>query len=405
MLNNNGNKERNPYLSIVIPVYNVEKYLRKCLDSVLNQNYRDFECILVDDGSLDKSGEICDQYAEIDARITVIHKTNGGLVSARKAGLQKANGEFVGCVDSDDWIEKDYFESLVNRQIASGADIVAANHFRDIGEQSYAVFNNIAPGIYTKETILSQLIYSGTFFIFGLHPSLCTKIIRREILNTTQMSVDEEIFCEEDGAVVYPSVLEAKQILLTEICGYHYVQHQGSITKTAYADDLRRLKIVFWYLKNAFVQKGAIGELHFQLNQWKKFIFVERQIGVFDEKNDKETILFPYGGIAKGSRIVIYGGSRLGQTINRYVIEEKLAEVVLWIDKAYENFQNQGLAINKPEDIQTLSGKYDYVLLASVTESIVISMKQYLIDMQVPESKILWLKESFIEEEYQFEDE
>ena len=127
-------KIKNPYLSIIIPVYNVEQYLKKCLESVLNQTYQEFECILVDDGSTDASGRICDEFAISDSRITVIHKENGGLVSVRKAGLKNASGRFIGCVDSDDWVEPDYFEKLLKMQKKYDADIVAGNLFRDIGE-------------------------------------------------------------------------------------------------------------------------------------------------------------------------------------------------------------------------------------------------------------------------------
>ena len=103
------NLNENFSISIIIPVYNVEPYIEKCLESVLDQTYKEFECILVNDGSTDKSGQICDRFAAIDSRIRIIHKKNGGLVSARKTGLKEASGQFIGGVDPDDWIEKDYF--------------------------------------------------------------------------------------------------------------------------------------------------------------------------------------------------------------------------------------------------------------------------------------------------------
>lgn len=387
--------KQNPYISIVIPIYNVEQYLEKCLNSVLQQTYQDFELILVDDGSTDASKEICDRFASLDSRIIVIHKQNDGLVSARKAGLVRASGEFVGCVDPDDWIEKDYYDQMIQAQKETGADIVAGNHFRDIGPQSYTVPNNIPIGLYRKEDILHKMIYTGIFFEFGLHPSLCTKLIRKKILDITQMSVNEDIFCEEDGAVIYPSVLEADKILITDVCGYHYVQRQGSITKSGCEDDIRRLRLVFTHLEKVFADKGMWKDLRYQLKQWEKFIFLERHIQVFD-KRMAGTILCPYGGILPNSRVVIYGASRLGQTINRYISENNLGKNVLWIDKAYENFRKQGLQINPPEDIQKLKDEYDVVLIASVTESIVHSMKEYLLKLQVPEDKMLWLTEKFI---------
>lgn len=101
-----------PEISIIVPVYKVEKYLKKCVDSILNQTFKDFELILVDDGSPDNCGKICDEYAHKDSRVKVIHKENGGLSSARNAGLDIAQGEYIGFVDSDDWIEPDMYEIL-----------------------------------------------------------------------------------------------------------------------------------------------------------------------------------------------------------------------------------------------------------------------------------------------------
>ena len=109
-------------ISVIIPVYNVELYLRRCIDSVIKQTYKNLEIILVDDGSTDKSGEICDEYASLDNRISVIHKENGGLSSARNAGLKNAHGEYFGFVDSDDAIVEDMYEYLY--------DILLKNYFR-----------------------------------------------------------------------------------------------------------------------------------------------------------------------------------------------------------------------------------------------------------------------------------
>ena len=115
-------------ISIIVPVYNVEKYIRKCLDSILNQTFKEFELILVNDGSIDNSGKICDEYALKDKRIKVIHKKNGGLSSARNAGLDVVRGEYIGFVDSDDWIEPNMYELLYKVAKFKNADIVACNY-------------------------------------------------------------------------------------------------------------------------------------------------------------------------------------------------------------------------------------------------------------------------------------
>lgn len=120
-----------PLISVIIPVYEVEAYLHKCIDSVIGQTYRELEIILVDDGSPDNCGDVCDEYAAVDSRIKVIHKQNGGLSDARNAGLDAASGEFIGFVDSDDHIEPDMFECLYQALYTSGSDISICNHIID----------------------------------------------------------------------------------------------------------------------------------------------------------------------------------------------------------------------------------------------------------------------------------
>lgn len=126
-----------PKISIIVPVYKAEPYLRKCIDSILNQTFKDFELILVDDGSPDRCGEICDEYALKDSRIKIIHKENSGRSSARNVGLDIAQGEYIGFVDSDDWIEPDMYEVLYSKAKIESADIIALNYNCCIGEKKY----------------------------------------------------------------------------------------------------------------------------------------------------------------------------------------------------------------------------------------------------------------------------
>ena len=120
-----------PLLSVIIPVYNVEAYLNKCIKSVVRQTYQNLEIILVDDGSIDGCGRICDEWKKKDPRIRVLHKKNGGSTSARQQGFRLAVGDYVACVDSDDWIEADMYEYLMGIAVASNSDIVTSGLIRD----------------------------------------------------------------------------------------------------------------------------------------------------------------------------------------------------------------------------------------------------------------------------------
>ena len=119
-----------PQISIIVPVYNVEPYLHKCIDSILAQTFTDFECILIDDGSPDNCPAICDEYATKDNRIILLHQKNAGVSAARNAGLNIAKGEWIGFVDSDDWIEKNALELLYNKQRETSADIIIGSFIR-----------------------------------------------------------------------------------------------------------------------------------------------------------------------------------------------------------------------------------------------------------------------------------
>ena len=126
-----------PIISVIIPIYNVEEFLPKCIDSVLNQTLKNVEIILVDDGSTDNSSIICDEYALLDNRITVIHKKNEGLSASRNIGIDVAKGNYLAFVDSDDWIEESMFEIMYNTIVTNDADMVVCNYYEDYGMKRY----------------------------------------------------------------------------------------------------------------------------------------------------------------------------------------------------------------------------------------------------------------------------
>lgn len=387
-------------ISVIIPLYNAQTYLDKCIRSVINQTYSDMEIILVNDGSIDNSLEICKKYSTYDSRIILIDKGNGGLVSARKAGLLEAKGDYIGWVDADDWIEVDYFERMVYAQKESNVDIVIAGHYHDIGDISYKVSSNIPLGIHKVENILDRMLYSGSFFEYGIQPHLVTKFIKREVLMKTQLTVDERIFSGEDAAVVYPSLLEVEEICIIDNCGYHYVQHQKSMQKTRNLDEIERYQVLMHYLSKKFKEKNVFEKIYPQFNQFQKFFLLMRDLNSIDkkQKNDSE-ILWPYGGINKSSHIILYGAGVLGQMIYNYLNQNNYVEIDLWVDQKFEYYQEYGLAVFSPERIITYMEKYDWIVIANTVERTAIAIKKYLLDLGVPEQKIRWFSDSFMDSE------
>ncbi|MDE6604001.1 MAG: glycosyltransferase [Lachnospiraceae bacterium] len=377
-------------ISVIVPIYNTSEYLEQCVGSILNQTYSDLEIILVDDGSSYLCGKACDEYALRDSRIKVIHKENGGSTSARKAGLKIANGDFVSYVDGDDWIEPDYYERMVATQKETGVDIVSSGHFHDIGTDSRQVKDNFPIGIYTREQLLPALLYSGRFFEYGIQPHMVTKLFKKDIVEKAQMCVDNCIVIGEDAAVVYQSVLEAEKICVTDICGYHYVQNEESMTKREQSDEVKQYRLLFEYLECSFKRKGVWDIMAPQLEQYKKYLIFMRDMSEFDRK-----VLWPYGGISKTSKVAIYGAGVLGQKIYKYLSEFDDMSIILWVDRNYKAYLEKGMNVRNPADILEIEN-YDYVLIANTVQQTADAIKCDLVDMGIEDKKILWFSEEFM---------
>ena len=218
-------------ISIIVPLFNVEKYLYTCLESLINQTYKDFEIILVDDGSPDNCPAICDEYAAIDSRIKVIHKKNGGSVSARQAGLDYSTGKYVAFVDGDDWLDLTYIDKCNDIINKYQPDVVSLNawFFATETEVMLSTVGNNYEGVYERQRlenlVYPNILYSAPFYNFGIAPSLCTKIIRRELLEQYMSNVPENIRMGDDLVVSLPCILKANTVYFSNTCGYYYRQH------------------------------------------------------------------------------------------------------------------------------------------------------------------------------------
>ncbi len=224
-----------PLVSIIVPIYKVEQYLDECISSIINQTYTNIEIILVDDGSPDRCGEICDAYAERDQRIKVIHKQNGGLVSARKAGVHQATGEYIGFVDGDDYILEDLCASVEKVAVKYQADMIlfGLTYVYDDRKSFYSELpkEGLYQGQQLKEMIRNQMFGNGRSFKQSISPSVFCKWFRREIIDQVMPHIDERIRDGEDGACSYPCMLLAESVYVCS--GVHQNQYrinQGSMT-------------------------------------------------------------------------------------------------------------------------------------------------------------------------------
>lgn len=216
------------FFSVILPIYNVEKYLEECVDSILTQTFTDFELILVDDGSKDKSGEICDYYAKKDGRVKVIHKQNGGQASARNAGFEMATGESVVFIDSDDFVTKTSFlQDLYESFIASGADIVLYKHAKFVNDLSPCTYSfSFTNAIENNDELLLELVKKDTYF--GMAWS---KSFKRSLAQDNGVRFDPTLSCE-DMDWYFNLVFKAEQIRAIDETYIAYRQREGSVTAT-----------------------------------------------------------------------------------------------------------------------------------------------------------------------------
>lgn len=223
-------------ISIIVPVYNVEKYLNKCIESIINQTYRNIEIILVDDGSPDKCPEICDSYAKKDKRIRVIHKQNEGLINARKSGLEIAQGEYIGFVDGDDWIEPEMYELFAKQAEKYSPDMVMSDFYYDNGKELSNSDQLFDREYYDKDAlekfIYPKMLFSGTYYKFGVNPCCWSKIYKKELIKKNLPLVDGRIKMGEDAAFTYPCLIDAHSAATIKKPCYHYISNPESMTKS-----------------------------------------------------------------------------------------------------------------------------------------------------------------------------
>lgn len=211
-------------VSVIVPVYNVEEYLGRCVDSILNQTYRHLEVILVDDGAKDSSGTICDAYARKDSRVQVIHKENGGLSSARNAGIDLASGDYLGFVDSDDWIEPDTVESLLSAALTHETDLVVAGRW-DVKAKTGEKKKGLCPP--RREVLSGEELVSRIFRWDNCDSSACDKLFHKHLFREVRFPMG--VVCE-DVPVMYKIVLDAGRIAMLDKPLYNYFHRSGSIS-------------------------------------------------------------------------------------------------------------------------------------------------------------------------------
>lgn len=239
-------------LSVIVPVYNVEKYLKRCVESILAQTERDLEIILVDDGSTDASGEICDEYEKKYGRVKVVHKENGGLTSAWIAGVKASKGDYLGFVDSDDWIDMDMYKRMYTKAKEHNADMVLCGlvkEFENENRKNTYLTDRLTKSFYAEKDIKKEIVpvffCDGGFDSRAIPASRAMKLYRRELIVNNIKYCNDKVSIGEDLVITFAAFIDAKSIYaIHDYYPYHYWINESSLTGKHDREYLNKLIIL-----------------------------------------------------------------------------------------------------------------------------------------------------------------
>ena len=374
-------------VSVIVPIYNIAPYVYQCVSSIINQTYKNLEIILVNDGSTDESGYFCEYFKKIDKRVKVINKKNGGLVSARKAGIKEAKGDYIFYVDGDDWLEADCIGIYTKEALKNKSDVVIASHFREfIGV--FKRMNNVIPfGIYDKEKlskIYPYLISDNKFFRHGIYTYSWGKLYKRELALKFQFDVLDDLTIGEDAAFLYPLLFDIQKMSLIDYSGYVYRHRLNSMLKVygEIKSEIKKLTVLFDFLQKKLKDFGVKK----QLNEYFYYLSLVRS-GAFVEDLKVKNYLNILTDIPKSSKVILYNSGSFGQRMYQGLKKSKYYDVVAWADEDHYESQIMGLAVVSPLDIKDIN--FDYIIIASFDPYFIEETKDLLINDGVSISKLI----------------
>mgnify|MGYP000758360492 FL=1 len=259
-----------PMVSIVVPIYNAEQYLRRCVDSILNQEYTDFELLLVNDGSTDASGDICEEYGDQDPRVIVIQKENTGVSDSRNRALDRARGKYLQFLDSDDWITPDATRLFVRAAEEYGCDMVISDFYRVVGERLSPKGDIEEEGVLTREEFAAHMMENPADFYYGV---LWNKLYRRDIVEEHNLRMDTDINWCEDFMFNLEYIRYAKVFYALHAPIYYYVKRKGSLASQGInISKTVKMKLnVFEYYNNFY--KHVLEEEDYEKNRLQVYRF------------------------------------------------------------------------------------------------------------------------------------
>ena len=378
--------ENVPVISIIVPVYNKVAYLKESVESILNQTYKKLEIILVDDGSHDGSELICDEYADRYDNIFTIHKKNEGQVSARKCGISKSKGKYIGFVDADDWIDSTMFEVMISEMESNLLDFVSSGIISDNGSIIYDLAEDRC---YITEEDRRQLITSLIGFKdteHGIIGNAVTKVYKKDLLKKTIENIPNEVHYREDDCLVYSYIIACKRIKVIKKAFYHYRFVPDSDANNIDDFYFSRINQFYCYLKKVFAEHDYLELIKPKLDVYFTRTIIEGiNRGDFDIRSSVD-VSFP---ALDHKRIAVYGAGKHGTNIIRKVLDSKEHTLVAVFDKNWKIMSNREYIVHPVEEID--NDTFEILLVTVVDEQYKKEIADFLQFQGVDKQKIAYV--------------
>jgi glycosyltransferase involved in cell wall biosynthesis len=376
-------------ISVIIPVYQAKNYLNKCVSSVINQSYENVEVILVDDGAVDGSAEMCDRLGEQDSRIVVKHIYNSGPYAARNIGVEISQGDIVTFVDADDYVEKNAYSELMKIYEKYNPDIITYSYKTNKGIENIYYDAGFYNREKIEEIIMPTMMYDTNIGARKLNPSLYSKIMKKDIYMNVMKIKEKNINWGDDALITYPAVCIADSVYVSHEAYYNYCNNCDSSTHKSPSARIDELEKFYIEIRNSLKVYDNRYGFEFQTEAYMKHffnMFIKNRFGKYFSLTG---YIFPYADIAYGSKVQIYGAGNVGKSYVCELQQSKYAEIVGWYDyKAEDLVSYAGVGIDLPEKINEVES--DVVLIAIQNKDIAKDIENELKKMGVESDKIIW---------------
>lgn len=388
----------NELISVIVPVYNCELYIEECINSILKQTYSNLEIILIDDGSTDNSGKMCDEFVKKDCRIRVIHQDNAGAQAARSKGIENATGKYIGFIDSDDWIDCDMYEKL-HKSIGMSDLATSGFWFYDqnaeIKRKSTDLF---PPGKYDCQSQYfcdNLMIYhsnkrEGMFG--GILNNLVCKLFKTSVVKKCYLEANVNVKIAEDLLFTLIYILNCNEVVITDRCYYHYRCNASSVTHSGNMDFLEEQSRFYKAANRAIFGHLWEKSLRKQLN--KRFMYLIYSYTSFKMQMDLGAYypqyIFPKSNLLIGKRVILFGAGKIGKSFYNDWKYRYRIDIVYWVDNASSLEEIEEYRIMKPKVLVPMNLDYDYIVCAVANIMQAEAMKKQLLDLGFEEEKILW---------------